>query len=70
MPRGDRLTWYRMAFPSRPSDDACPLLVLHGGPGQTSDYVSSLEALTAGGAWWSATTSSTVADPTCGWEQG
>jgi pimeloyl-ACP methyl ester carboxylesterase len=49
MPRGDRLTWYRIAFPSRPSDEGCPLLLLHGGPGQTSDYLSSLEALTAEG---------------------
>ncbi|MCD0260085.1 proline iminopeptidase-family hydrolase [Xanthomonas melonis] len=44
--RGYR-TWYRITGDLR--SDACPLVVLHGGPGCTHDYVDSFRDLAAGG---------------------
>ncbi|WP_016904440.1 proline iminopeptidase-family hydrolase, partial [Xanthomonas arboricola] len=44
--RGYR-TWYRITGDLR--SDACPLIVLHGGPGCTHDYVDSFKDLAANG---------------------
>ncbi|NIJ75834.1 L-proline amide hydrolase [Xanthomonas campestris] len=44
--RGYR-TWYRITGDLR--NDACPLIVLHGGPGCTHDYVDSFKDLAANG---------------------
>ncbi len=44
--RGYR-TWYRITGDL--CTDACPLLVLHGGPGCTHDYVDSFKDLAANG---------------------
>lgn len=40
-------TWYRITGDLR--SDACPLIVLHGGPGCTHDYVDSFKDLAANG---------------------
>jgi L-proline amide hydrolase len=42
-------TWYKVVGPPAPGDGRKPLLVLHGGPGCTHDYLLSLADLAAGG---------------------
>src|SRR5204863_17521 len=48
----DAETWYRVVRDLRPGDagEPAPLVVLHGGPGATHDYLLSLADLADGGA--------------------
>jgi pimeloyl-ACP methyl ester carboxylesterase len=42
---GSHQTWYRRVSPSGPPDGRVPVVVIHGGPGMSSDYLASLESL-------------------------
>ncbi|GAC1629552.1 MAG: proline iminopeptidase-family hydrolase [Chloroflexota bacterium] len=48
MPFHGHKTWYRVVG-EQTSDGKHPILVLHGGPGATHDYLESLEAMTSTG---------------------
>lgn len=41
-------TWFRVVTPERPVAEALPVVVLHGGPGATHDYVAPIAELLAG----------------------
>ena len=60
---GEAETWYRVTGDLQPGDGAAPapLVVLHGGPGATHDYLLSLTDLAGDGARSSTTTSSATA---------
>ncbi len=45
VPFRDWTTWARITEPEEPVDGALPLVVLHGGPGMSHDYVRNLAAL-------------------------
>src|SRR5437867_12146261 len=52
VPFGEAQTWYRVTGDVRPGDAAAPapLVVLHGGPGASHDYLLSLADLADGRA--------------------
>ena len=42
-------TWYRVTGRLDPSDPQAPIVLLHGGPGATHDYLDAMRGLAAGG---------------------